>query len=192
MAREYEFRPDPERSDSLDKLLLTQRQRFGLLRWTLFGTACLVGLLAQDTMLSRLDVFGAGTDLAPCFLFMVAALQGAEQGSIFALAGSIVYYFSGSAPGPYVIPMITVLSVLAAVFRQACLPRGFVSILICAAGSMLAYEMGLFAIGRFLGYLPAGQAGILALTALLSLAAVPPAYPVLVSIGKIGGETWKE
>lgn len=192
MAREYEFRPDPEHADHLDKLLLSQRQRFGLLRWTLFSVACLAGLLAQDTMLSRLDVCGAGTDLAPCFIFMVAALQGAEPGSIFALIASIIYHFSGSAPGPYVIPMITAISVFAAIFRQACLPRGFVSILLCTAGGMLLYEMGLFAIGSFLGYLAPNRAGVMALTALLSLAAVPIAYPVLLSIGKIGGETWKE
>lgn len=192
MARDYEFRPDPEGSGNFEKLLLSQRQRFGLLRWTLFGALCVLALLVQDVMVFRLDVFGAGTDLVPCVILMITALQGAESGSIFALTASIVFYFSGSAQGPYVVPMITVIAILAAIFRQACLRKGFFSILLSTALGMVCYEMALHGIGLFLKHTVSEWTLAALLTALLSLAAVPVGYPIARAIGKIGGEAWKE
>ncbi len=192
MARDYEFRPDPEGSGNFEKLLLSQRQRFGLLRWTLFGLLCLLALLVQDVMVYRLDIFGAGTDLVPCAIMMVAALQGAESGSIFSLTASVLYYFSGSAQGPYVVPLVTVLAILAAIFRQACLRKGFFSILLSTALGMVCYELVLHGIGLFLKHTVSHWTLAALLTALISLAAVPVCYPIARAIGKIGGETWKE
>lgn len=192
MARDYEFRPDPEGSGNFEKLLLSQRQRFGLLRWTLFGVLCLLALLVQDVMVFRLDIFGAGTDLVPCVILMITALQGAETGSIFSLVASVLYFFSGSAEGPYVVPLVTVLAVLAAIFRQACLRKGFFSILLSTALGMVCYEMALHGIGLFLKHTVSQWTMAALLTALISLTAVPIAYPVARAIGKIGGETWKE
>lgn len=192
MARDYEFRPDRESSGNFEKLLLSQRQRFGLLRWTLFGLLCVLALLVQDVMVYRVDVFGAGTDLVPCVIIMITALQGAEAGSIFALTASIVFYFSGSAQGPYVVPLITVIAILTVIFRQACLRKGFFSILLSTALGMVCYELLLFGIGLFLRHTVAQWALSAVFTALLSLAAVPVGYPIARAIGKIGGETWKE
>lgn len=192
MARDYEFRPDPVGSGNFEKLLLSSRQRFGLLRWTLFGLLCVLALLVQDVMVYRLDIFGAGTDLAPCIIIMITALQGAEAGSIFSLAAAVLYYFSGSAQGPYVVPLITVIAILAAIFRQACLRKGFFSILLSTALGMVCYELGLFGIGLFLNHTVSRWTVAAVLTALLSLAAVPVGYPIARAIGKIGGETWKE
>ena len=192
MARDYEFRPDPEGSGNFEKLLLSQRQRFGLLRWTLFGLLCVLALLVQDVMVYRVDFFGAGTDLVPCVIIMITALQGAEAGSIFALLASIVYYFSGSAPGPYVVPLITVIAILAVIFRQACLRQGFFSILLSTALGMVCYELVLFGIGLFLRHTVAHWGISAVFTAVLSLAAVPVGYPIARAISKIGGEAWKE
>lgn len=192
MARDYEFRPDPDGSGNFEKLLLSQRQRHGLLRWTLFGALCVLALLVQDTMLFRLDIYGAATDLVPCVIVMITCLQGAEQGSIFALVASVLYCFSGSAPGPYVIPLITVFAIFAVIFRQACLRKGFFSIFISTGLGLLCYELGLFGIGLFLKHTLVQWGGAMLLTALLSLAAVPVVYPVARAIGQIGGETWKE
>lgn len=192
MAKDYEFRPDPEGSGNFDKLLLSQRQRHGLLRWTLFGALCVVALLVQDTMMYRMDIYGAGTDLAPCVIIMITCLQGAEPGCIFALIASLVYVFSGSAPGPYVVPLITIFAILAVIFRQACLRKGFFSILLSTGLGMLCYELCLFGIGLFLGHTQANRVGAMALSALLSLLAVPVGYPIARAIGKIGGEAWKE
>lgn len=192
MARDYEFRPDPEGSGNFEKLLLSQRQRFGLLRWTLFGALCVLALLVQDAMLYRMDVFGAGTDLVPCVIIMITALQGAEAGSIFSLTASLLYYFSGSAQGPYVVPLITVIAILAVIFRQACLRKGFFSILFSTALGMICYELLLFCIGLFLQHTVTQWAMAAVFTALLSLVALPVFYPVARAIGRIGGETWKE
>ena len=192
MARDYDFRPDPENSGNFEKMLLSQRQRFGLLRWTLFGALCVLALLVQDVMVFRVDVFGAATDLVPCIIIMITALQGAESGSIFSLVASIIYYFSGSAQGPYVVPLITVIAICAVIFRQACLRKGFFSILLSTAMGMVCYELLLFGIGLFLRHTVRQWAWPALLTALLSLVIVPVGYPIARAIGKIGGETWKE
>lgn len=192
MPRDYEFRPDPVGTGNFEKLLLSQRQRHGLLRWTLFGLLCLLALLVQDTMVCQVNIFGAGTDLVPCVILMITCLQGAEQGCIFALVTSVLYFFSGSAPGPYVVPLITVFAVLAVIFRQACLRQGFFSILISTCLGLVCYEMGLFGIGLFLKHTLTQWTGVMLLTALLSLLAVPVAYPIARAISKIGGETWRE
>ena len=192
MARDYEFRPDSERTGNFEKMLLSQRQRFGLLRWILFGMLCVLALLVQDAMVYRLDIFGAGTDLVPCVIMMITALQGAEAGSIFSLTAAVLYYFSGSAQGPYVVPLITVISILAVIFRQACLRQGFFSILLSTALGMVCYELLLHSIGLFLNHTVGRWTMAAMLTALLSLAAVPVGYPIARAIGKIGGETWKE
>lgn len=192
MPKEYEFRPDSAHTDSLDKIFLSQRQRFSLLRWTLYGLFTLLGLVVQDVVLYRVDYYGGGTDLVPCMIFMIAALEGGETGSIYALIASLVYYFSGSAPGPYMIPAVTAIAVFGAIFRQACLPRGFFSILLCTALGMIVYEMILFGMGFFLGNIPLHRVKPMALTALYTQAALPVCYPIARVIGKIGGEVWKE
>ena len=192
MAKDYEFRPDPESSGNFDKLLLSQGQRFSLTRWLLFGVLWLVALLVQDVMVCGVDIYGAGMDLVPCIIIMITCLQGVEPGCIFALITSLLYCFSGSAPGPYVLPMITILAMLAAIFRQACLRKGFFSILLSTGVGLVCYELLLFFIGLFLRYTTWQRLGAMMLTALLSLLAVPVAYPVARAIGKIGGKTWNE
>lgn len=192
MAKDYEFRPDPEGSGNFEKLLLSQGQRFGLLRWSAFSLLALLALLVQDTMLCQLDIGGAGTDLVPCVIFMIASLQGVEQSCVFLLISSLIYCFSGSAPGPYVVPLVTILGLLAVIFRQACLRKGFFSILLSTALGMLSYELLLFGIGIFLKHTIPQRAGAMLLTALLSLLAVPACYPIARAIGKIGGQTWNE
>lgn len=192
MAKDYEFRPDTEESGNFEKLLLSPRQRYGLLRWSLFGALCVLVLLVQDVMVYGVDIYGASVDLVPCVIIMITALQGAEQGCIFALVASLLYCFSGSAPGPYVVPMITIFAILAAIFRQACLRKGFFSILLSTAAGLLCYEMLLFGVGLFLRYTVAERAGAALLTAIFSLLMLPLAYPIARAIGKIGGEIWKE
>ena len=194
MARykKYEFRPDVIRNDILGKLLLTRKQRQTFLRWMLFSAVCLVGLLAQDVIMSRVRIFGATTDLVPCLIFCVCILQGAESGCVFALLASLVYQFSGSAPGVACIPLITGLAVTAAIFRQAYLRQGLDALLLCLAGCLVIYELTTFGIALFLGQTLISRIVVPLLTAGLSFLAVPLAYPILISIGKIGGETWRE
>ena len=193
MARKkHEFRPDVHREDILGKLLLTRKQTMRLVRWFLFSAVCLAGLIVQDVVMSRFTIFGTTTDLVPCFILAVCIMQGAESGCIFALLASCIYSFSGSAPGIFVIPLITVIAVLTAIFRQAYLRQGFFTMLICTAVALYLYEMGIFFIGVFLGNTIMSRLSAFAIGAGLTLAAVPILYPILLSIGKIGGEIWNE
>jgi hypothetical protein len=193
MARKkYEFRPDPTRFDWVGKLLLTRKQRKSLLKWLLYSLVCVAGLVLQDSMLAGLRVFGGGFDLAPALVVLICVLEGCENGSVFALSAALIYAFSGSAQGPYVVPLITVIAIIAVIFRQACLRKGFFSILLSTGLGMMCYEMVLFGIGLFLKHTVSHWAMATVMTALLSLVAVPVGYPIARAIGKIGGETWKE
>lgn len=194
MARykKYEFRPDTFRNDILGKLLLTRKQRQTFLRWLLFSVVCLAGLLIQDVVMSRVRIFGATTDLVPCLIFCVCVLQGAESGCVFALCASLVYHFSGSAPSIACIPLITGLGVTAAIFRQAYLRQGIDALLLCLGACLVLYELATFGVALFLGQTLFTRIGTSLVTAGLSFLVVPLAYPILISIGKIGGETWKE
>lgn len=193
MARKkHEFRPDTFREDILGKLLLTRKQTQRLLRWVLFSAVCLAGLIIQDVVMSRFTIFGTTTDLVPCFILAVCILQGAESGCVFALISSMIYCFSGSAPGIFAIPLITVIAVLTAIFRQAYLRKGFFTMLLCTAVALLLYEMGTFFIGVFLGSTIMSRLTAFVVSTGITLATVPIVYPILLSIGKIGGETWKE
>ena len=192
MAKNREFRPDREGTGQLHKLWPTPKQQLGALRWLLYGGICLAGLLLQDVLLYRVNVLGGCTDVVPCLILMVAMMQGVENGSVFALVMSVLYYFSGSSAGFYVIPLLTAVTVFAAIFRQAFLRRGFFALLLCGALGMLLYELGLFGISLFLKLTVASRAGAAVMTALVSLLTVPVAYPLLLAIGKLGGEIWKE
>ncbi len=192
MARKNEFRPDSEYPGLLRRLLLTQKQRESVLRWGLAGALCLLGLLLQDAVLWRPVLFGATTDLVPCLVLLVVVLSDAESGSVFALTASCIYYFSGSAPGPQVIPILTGLAVLAVAFRQGYLQPGFWQTMLCVAAAMLLYELCLLAVGMVVGKIAFSRIGVLTLRAVLSLILVPAVYPAVRAIHKIGGETWNE
>lgn len=194
MARrkKYEFRPDTVRTDVLGKLLLTRKQRQTVLRWALYALVCVAALIVQDVVMSRFSIFGTTTDLVPCCILAVCILQGAESGCVFALISSIVYYYSGSSPGVACIPLITALAVFAAMFRQAYLQQGFLTLLLCLSLSQMVYTLATFLVALFLGFTNVGRLGAVCLSAVLTFVIIPLIYPILMSIGKIGGETWKE
>ena len=187
-----EFRPDREGTGQLNKLWPTPKQQLRALRWLLFSALCLVGLLAQDVLLYRVNVWGGCTDVVPCLVLMVVVLQGAESGSVFALIMSVLYFFSGSSPGFHVIPLLTVVAVFVVIFRQAFLRQGFFTLLLCVAMGMTLYELGMFGVSLFLKLTVVSRVWAALATALVSMAVVPVFYPVLRAIGKLGGEAWKE
>lgn len=193
MARKkHEFRPDTVRQDILGKLLMTPRQRQSTLRWFLFSLVCLMALILQDVVMSRFSIFGTTTDLVPCCIIAICILQGAESGSIFTLFASVIFYFSGSAPGVFAIPLITGLAVLGSIFRQGYLRKGFSTLVICTGACLTVYELSIFFIGLFLKSTIWPRFLAFPGSALVTLVLVPVLYPILLSIGKIGGETWKE
>ena len=190
--KKSEFKPDRERGSVLDKLLLTRRQRLVLLRWLLVAAVLVVLSLLQDVIFSRIPVYGSVTDLMACAILLCCIMQDPESGCVFALIASGIYYFSGSAPGSYVIALLTCLGLLVSIFRQCYLQKGFSSTLLCLTGAMFLYELFLFIIGAFLGQVPLSRFRYFCITAGISLAAMPVLYPIFLAIGKIGGESWKE
>lgn len=192
MAKKQQFRPDKPRAGVLSKLYLTKKQRRSLFKWLLYSLVLLVLSVLQDVILSRVRLFGAATELVPCGIFLICILEGTHTGSVFALAASLAYLFSGTAPGTYAMVFIVVLAVLVCIFRQAYLQKGFSAAMLCTAAAMLAYELAVFAIGLFLGLTAPGRIVGFCITAALSLIAAPILYPIVLSIGSLGGESWKE
>ncbi len=192
MARKHEFRMDRESLGGLGRLLLTKRQRLSLLKWSLYGLVCLVALLLQDVLLYRVDVLGAATDLVPCVILLIAMQQDAQTGSLFTLIGSLLYYCSGSSPGPYVIPILTALAVLLIIFRQGYLQQGFLAVALGTIVGTFAYELSVFFVGMILSSTMFSRIGVMLMTAALSLAVIPVGYPLTQAIGKIGGDLWND
>ena len=190
--RKYEFRPDPTGFDWASKLLLTPKQRRSLFKWLLYSLVCVAGLVLQDSMLSRLRFLGGGFELAPALIILICVLEGCENGSVFALIGSMLYVLSGSGQDRYCIVLLTLAAVLAAAFRQSYLRRGVGSALICVGGAMVLYELSLFAAGLFQGLTYGGRWGVFVMTGLVSTLAAGILYKPLKYIGTIGGNLWKE
>lgn len=192
MAKKYEFKPDKTDAGFWNKLYLTQKQRLSLLKWLLHTLVLLALSVLQDVIFCRLRLFGATTELVPCGIFLICILEGAESGSVFALLAAVVYLFSGSAGGTYTIVLIAALAVFAAIFRQGYLQKGFSAAMLCVTAAMVLYELTTFGMVLFLGLTTPARFGGFCITAALSLLAAPILYPIVKSIGTIGGETWKE
>ena len=192
MAKKHSFRPDKPQAGILSKLYLTKMQRRSLFKWFLYGLVLLVLSVLQDVILSRVRVFGATTELVPCGIFLICILEGTYTGSVFALAASLAYLFSGTAPGTFAMVFIVVLAVIACIFRQAYLQKGFSAAMLCTASAMLIYELAVFAIGLFLGLTVPSRLIGFCVTAVLSLIAAPLLYPIILPIRALGGESWKE
>ena len=192
MAKKQDFRPDRPRSSLLSHLLLTRKQQKTLLKWV-FYTAFLVFVsVVQDVLLSQVRVLGATTELVPCAIFLICLLEGTQTGSVFILISSLLYLFSGTAPGPYSMVAITFYGIGVCAFRQAYLQETFSSALLCTAAAMVTYEATNFLFGLFLGLTPLARYYAFFITAGLSLLSVPVLYPVLKAIGAFGGYQWKE
>lgn len=192
MARKnQEFKPDA-RAGILKNFHITKKQWLSLLRWTLYGALCVVLLVIQDTIMSRVSFYGVTTDLAPMAILLITVLVGTDCGSLFVLLASCVYVFSGSAPGAYCITLITVPGILATMIRQVFWRRGLRSTVLCAGVALMLYELVLFTIGLVTGLTLWNRAPVFLFTGLVSWALMVPLYPLTYRIGKIGGEPWKE
>ena len=194
MARKdkYEFKPDKKQNTFFKKLYMTRLQRLQILKWSLLAAACVFMLVIQDTIMSRVHIGGATTDLAVCVIFLIGLYEGTENGSLFALIASIIYLFSGSSPGAQCIALISCTTVGLNLLRQTLWRRSSGSILLCTCAAITIYEMLNFLFGIFVGNTNWERAGVFALVAAFTCAAAFPLYPVVKLISKIGGETWKE
>ena len=191
-SRQPEFRQDSLGTGFLKKLYMTRRQRLRLLRWGSYILSCLAALLIQDNILSRLPIMGDCIDLPAAVILLITVIEGTESGSIFVLLASTLYYFTGSAPGPYVVALMTVFGIGATLFRQAYWHRSRGAILLCACIALMLYEIGTFGGALFMKLTRWDRIGRFLLSGLYGCALMIPLYPLMHKFGSIGGHTWKE
>ena len=187
-----EFKPDGPLVSPLKPLRFTHLQWMQPLRWLCYIGICVLCLVIQDCIMSRVSIFGATTDLAVAAMLLLTVIEGSEVGSVFILIASTVFYFSGSAPGPYSVGLLTVLGIFATLFRQLMWHRSRSSIVLCAGLAALAYELSLYLVGLFMGLTSWYRIPRFLLTGCLTAAAMFPLYYFIYRIGQIGGYTWKE
>lgn len=187
-----EFKPDPQMATMGKTLRLTRLQQLRLAKWGLYVLTITGCLVVQDVIMSQVSIFGATTDLAVCAILLITVIEGTEVGSLFVLLASILYYFSGSAPGAYSIALLTFLGIGATLFRQMFWHRSKGSVILCSAIAVAGYEIGLFIVGLFLELTIFPRLLSFLLTAVFSCLVLIPLYSLIYKIGIIGGITWKE
>ena len=188
----YEFKPDPKGTNYLKRLYMTRLQRLTILKWATFAMAGILLLVIQDVIMSQIRISGATTDLPVAFILLVGIYEGLENGSVFTLAASLFYWFSGSAPTPICVALMCILVIMIGLFRQLYWHRSFGSIAMCASIAIMLYEMLLFMIGLMSGLTIMPRLGVFALTGGITCITMLPMYPLVRAISKIGGESWKE
>ena len=188
----YEFKPDPKGTNYLKRLYMTRLQRLTILKWATFAMTGIVLLVIQDVIMSQIRISGATTDLPVAFILLVGIYEGLENGSVFTLAASLFYWFSGSAPTPICVGVLCVLVILVGLFRQLYWHRSFGSIAMCVSIAIMLYEMSLFVIGLMSGLTILPRLGVFALTGGITCITMLPMYPLVRAISKIGGDSWNE
>lgn len=190
--RKYEFRPDKTQGDFFNKLYMTPAQRMTLLRWSLHALVLLMLSVIQDVILCQMSIYGATTDLVPCAILLTTVILGANRGSLYVLIAAAMYKFSGTAPGYYVIALIPIWGLLAAMLRQGYFRKSIGSQLLCACLAVLMYEASIFGFGLLFGNTAPERWLTFLLTAVYSLVSYAVLYPVTTAIEKIGGNTWND
>ena len=188
----YEFKPDPKGTNYLKRLYMTRLQRLTILKWATFAMTGILLLVIQDVIMSQVRFSGATTDLPVAFILLVGIYEGLENGSVFTLAASLFYWFSGSAPTPICVAVLCVLVILIGLFRQLYWHRSFGSIAMCVSIAIMLYEMTMFVIGLMSGLTILPRASVFALTGGITCITMLPMYPLVRAISKIGGVSWKE
>ena len=142
--------------------------------------------------MSRVSIFGATTDLAVAAMLLITVIEGSEIGSVFILIASVLYYLTGSSPGPFCVAFLTVPGILVCLFRQKYLHRSSGSIIFCAGLALMVYELATFLLALFQGLTLWLRIDRFLITGLMSCALMIPLYPLTLRIGAIGGRPWKE
>ena len=188
----YEFKPDPKGTNYLKRLYMTRLQRLTILKWATFAMTGVLLLVIQDVIMSQIRFSGATTDLPVAFILLVGIYEGLENGSVFTLAASLVYWFSGSAPTPICVALMCVLVILIGLFRQLYWHRSFGSVALCVSIAIMLYELLLFVTGLLSGLTILSRVSVFALTGGITRITMLPMYPLVRVISRIGGESWKE
>lgn len=190
--RNRDFKPDRTGPGLLSRLYLTERQRKLCLKWFLFCLVLVAVSLLQDVIFSQVRILGTKTDLTSSAILLLCMMLSPESCAVFALIASTGFFLSGAAAGPYVIVFLTMLGTTFNIFRCAYLRKSFSSTVICAGTALIVYKLLVFAVGLFLGHTTFSRLGAFCVSGVISVVPMPALYPLYRSIGKIGGESWKE
>lgn len=187
-----DFKPDANPATFAKTARLTRLQKQQLGKWGLYAAVLVLCQVVQDVIMSQFRLFGATTDLTVCAIVLIALLEGAERGSLFLLIASVLYYFSGTAPTPYTVGLITFLGTGACLLRQGLLHRSRGSIVLCGGVTLVAYELGLYVVGVMSGLTLWTRLPVFLFTGLYSALCLIPMYNPVCKISMIGGESWRE
>lgn len=190
--KKVEFKEDSLGTGIIQKLYMTRQQRLTLLRWFSLSMVCIMATVLQDSLFSRFRIFGAYTDLAAAAILLVTVVEGTETGSIFVLIASIIYYFTGFAPGPYVVASLPILGLFATMFRQLYWHRSQGTILLCGWIAQMGHQIVVFVASYLSGLTLLDRLPRFLLTGVYGCIAMALLYPLVNRLGKIGGHTWKE
>lgn len=186
-----EFKPDKKISP-LKTLRWTYHQRMRILKWTLYALTLIIAIVVQDVIMSNVRFLGATTDLPICVILLITLVEGIETGSLFVLFSSVFYFYSGTAPFAYSIGIVSFFGIFACLIRQMYLSRSKTTIVFCAGVAGLLYELGIFAMGIFLGLTRWDRIPVFLITGAINFIVMIPLYSLICKIGLIGGNTWKE
>ena len=190
--KDAEFRPDSLEASFWEKLYMTRLQKLHFLKWLSLIGLCVLLLVIQDVIMSRVSIFGTTTDLMACVILLITVMEGTDIGSIFVVAASVLYHFSGFAPGPFSVGLMSIFGILATLFRQAYWHRNRNSIILCAGLALMLYEIGVYVVGVLTGLTNWYRIADFLITGVLSWVILIPLYPLIDRIGQIGGSTWRE
>ena len=188
--RKYDFQPDRPKTNLLDKIYLTKKQRYNLLRWTLHALFLLTISLLQDVILCRMNIFGATTDLVPGAIFMLCAALGCERGCVMTLIAGALFQFSGMGPGMYIIAIIPFIGIGLSMLQQSLLRKTVFSDLVTAAVAIMAYEFIIFGISVAIGETALFRVISVVATGVMTVIGSLLMYPIFTAIEKIGGSPW--
>ena len=187
-----EFKPDVMGSGWSNQFHITKTQWNTFLKWGSYVALCVLLCMLQDVIMSQVHFLGTTTDLVVSAILLITVMEGVENGSLFVILASMVYYFTGSAPSPWCILSLSYLGIGASIFRQMYLHRGLLSITFCAGVALMVYEVVTYGIALFMGLTYWGRIFNFLFTGAMSWAFMLALYPLIHKLGMIGGNTWKE
>ena len=155
------------------------------LTWLYYALLTLLCLLVENTVLSRLPIFGVQIVLIPSLVALVGACRGTEEGGAFGLCVGLFWAFSGIG-SPAVILFLTLSGLFGGYLCDALLTRRLSSALLACVAALfgtLTFTAILYA------YLHGGSVRMIAAAmwqALVSLPAAAALYFPVAVIGKVG------
>lgn len=120
------------------------------LMWALYALLFLVVMVVQTAVFGRHRFWGAKLSLIPVAIACVTMHVGHEPGAIFALAASLVWYWTGADGGSVGIVTLTVTGIVAGYLCDAVYARRLLPALCLSLGAVLFHEGALFLIKYYL------------------------------------------